>query len=135
MAFGDFHRGRRLRRTAFLRDMVRETELRPDDLIQGYFVVDTPEADYEKPLGSMPGQSQLSVEKLVARVGAAMDMGLRSAIVFGLPDKKDPAGSGAYADDGNSVHGRASFPISGKLPRTSPSRESTATPRGTAPPM
>ena len=100
MAFGDFHRGRRLRRTAFLRDMVRETELRPDDLIQGYFVVDTPEADYEKPLGSMPGQSQLSVEKLVARVGAAMDMGLRSAIVFGLPDKKDPAGSGAYADDG-----------------------------------
>lgn len=100
MAFGDFHRGRRLRRTAFLRDMVRETELRPDDLIQGYFVVDTPEADYEKPLGSMPGQSQLSVEKLVARVGAAMDMGLRSVIVFGLPDKKDPAGSGAYADDG-----------------------------------
>ena len=100
MAFGDFHRGRRLRRTAFLRDMVRETELRPDDLIQGYFVVDTPEADYEKPLGSMPGQSQLSVEKLVARAGAAMDMGLRSVIVFGLPEKKDPAGSGAYADDG-----------------------------------
>ncbi|HCR13004.1 MAG TPA: porphobilinogen synthase [Solidesulfovibrio sp.] len=100
MAFGDFHRGRRLRRTAFLRDMVRETELRPDDLIQGYFVVDTPEADFEKPLGSMPGQSQLSVEKLVARAGAAMDMGLRSVIVFGLPEKKDPAGSGAYADDG-----------------------------------
>ncbi|WP_029459997.1 porphobilinogen synthase [Solidesulfovibrio alcoholivorans] len=100
MAFGDFHRGRRLRRTAFLRDMVRETELRPDDLIQGYFVVDTPDADFEKPLGSMPGQSQLSVEKLVARAGAAMDMGLRSVIVFGLPEKKDPAGSGAYADDG-----------------------------------
>ena len=100
MAFGDFHRGRRLRRTAFLRDMVRETELRPDDLIQGYFGVGTPEADFEKPLGSMPGQSQLSVEKLVARAGAAMDMGLRSVIVFGLPEKKDPAGSGAYADDG-----------------------------------
>ena len=100
MAFGDFHRGRRLRRTAFLRDMVRETELRPDDLIQGYFVVDTPDADFEKPLGSMPGQSQLSVEKLVARAGAAMDMGLRSVIVFGLPEKKDPAGTGAYADDG-----------------------------------
>ena len=48
----------------------------------------------------MPGQSQLSVEKLVARAGAAMDMGLRSVIVFGLPEKKDPAGSGAYADDG-----------------------------------
>ncbi|WP_428562617.1 MAG: porphobilinogen synthase [Solidesulfovibrio sp. DCME] len=100
MAFGEFHRGRRLRRTAFLRDMVRETELRPDDLIQGYFVVDTPEKDYEKPLGSMPGQSQLSVERLVARVGKAMGDGLRSVILFGLPEKKDPAGSGAYADDG-----------------------------------
>ncbi|WP_300154544.1 porphobilinogen synthase [Solidesulfovibrio sp.] len=100
MAFGEFHRGRRLRRTAFLRDMVRETELRPADLIQGYFVVDTPDANFEKPLGSMPGQSQLSVEKLVARVGAAMDDGLRSVIVFGLPEKKDPVGSGAYADDG-----------------------------------
>ena len=77
MAFGDFHRGRRLRRTAFLRDMVRDTELRPDDLIQGYFVVDTPDADFEKPLGSMPGQSQFSVPKLVDRVGAAMDKGLR----------------------------------------------------------
>ncbi len=100
MAFGDFHRGRRLRRTAFLRDMVRETELRPADLIQGYFVVDTPEADFEKPLGAMPGQSQLSVDRLVARVGRAMEMGLRSVILFGLPEKKDPVGSGAYADDG-----------------------------------
>jgi porphobilinogen synthase len=100
MAFGEFHRGRRLRRTAFLRDMVRETELRPDDLIQGYFVVDTVDAAFEKPLDSMPGQSQLSVERLVARVGKAMDDGLRSAIIFGLPEKKDPVGSGAYADDG-----------------------------------
>lgn len=100
MAFGEFHRGRRLRRTAFLRDMVRETELRPDDLIQGYFVVDTADAAFEKPLDSMPGQSQLSVERLVARVGKAMDDGLRSAIIFGLPEKKDPVGSGAYADDG-----------------------------------
>ncbi|MEA4857266.1 MAG: porphobilinogen synthase [Solidesulfovibrio sp.] len=100
MAFGEFHRGRRLRRTAFLRDMVRETELRPADLIQGYFVVDTPERDFEKPLGSMPGQSQLSVERLVARVGRAMGDGLRSVILFGLPEKKDPAGTGAYADDG-----------------------------------
>ncbi|MFP5258133.1 MAG: porphobilinogen synthase [Acidobacteriota bacterium] len=100
MNIGDFHRGRRLRRTATLREMVRETELRPDDLIQGYFVVDTPEAGFEKPIASMPGQSQLSVERLVARVGRAMAHGLRSAIVFGLPEKKDPAGTGAYADDG-----------------------------------
>ena len=100
MFIGDFHRGRRLRRTAPLREMVRETELRPADLIQGYFVVDTPDAGFEKPIRSMPGQSQFSVERLVVRVGQAMDLGLRSAIVFGLPEKKDPAGAGAYADDG-----------------------------------
>ena len=100
MNIGDFHRGRRLRRTAPLREMVRETELRPADLIQGYFVVDTPDAGFEKPIGSMPGQSQFSVERLVARVGKAMDLGLRSAVIFGLPQKKDPAGTGAYADDG-----------------------------------
>ncbi|EFL52936.1 Porphobilinogen synthase [Solidesulfovibrio fructosivorans JJ]] len=100
MVFGEFHRGRRLRRTPFLRDMVRETELRPDDLIQGYFVVDTADPNFERPISSLPGQSQLSVERLVARVGAAMEAGLRSAIIFGLPEKKDPVGSGAYADDG-----------------------------------
>lgn len=100
MFIGDFHRGRRLRRTASLRELVRETELRPADLIQGYFVVETPDASFEKPIPSMPGQSQFSVDRLVARVGAAMDKGLRSALLFGLPEKKDPAGTGAYADEG-----------------------------------
>jgi len=100
MLLGDFHRGRRLRRTAALRDMVRETALRPEDLIQGYFVVETTDKNFEKPIPSMPGQSQLSVDKLVARVGKAMDGGLRSVLLFGLPEKKDPVGSGAYAPDG-----------------------------------
>lgn len=100
MLIGDFHRGRRLRRTAALRDMVRETALRPEDLIQGYFVVETTDKNFEKPIPSMPGQSQLSVDKLVARVGKAMDGGLRSVLLFGLPEKKDPVGSGAYAPDG-----------------------------------
>ena len=100
MLLGDFHRGRRLRRTAALRDMVRETALRPEDLIQGYFVVETTDKNFEKPIPSMPGQSQLSVDKLVTRVGKAMDGGLRSVLLFGLPEKKDPVGSGAYAPDG-----------------------------------
>ena len=100
MSIGDFHRGRRLRRTSSLRGMVRETELRPADLIQGYFVVESGDRNFEKPIPSMPGQSQFSVDRLVARVGAAMDKGLTSAILFGLPEKKDPAGTGAYADDG-----------------------------------
>ncbi|EHJ48700.1 Porphobilinogen synthase [Solidesulfovibrio carbinoliphilus subsp. oakridgensis] len=100
MSIGDFHRGRRLRRTSALRGMVRETELRPADLIQGYFVVESGDRNFEKPIPSMPGQSQFSVDRLVARVGAAMDKGLTAAILFGLPEKKDPAGTGAYADDG-----------------------------------
>uniref|UniRef100_I2PXY5 Delta-aminolevulinic acid dehydratase n=1 Tax=Desulfovibrio sp. U5L TaxID=596152 RepID=I2PXY5_9BACT len=100
MSIGDFHRGRRLRRTSALRDLVRETDLRPADLIQGYFVVESGDRNFEKPIPSMPGQSQFSVDKLVARVGAAMDKGLKSAILFGLPEKKDPTGTGAYADDG-----------------------------------
>jgi len=100
MLLSEFHRGRRLRRTPALRDMVRETELRPQDLIQGYFVVETADRDFEQPIPSLPGQSQLSVDKLAARVGAAMDKGLRSVVLFGLPEKKDPVGSGAYAADG-----------------------------------
>jgi len=100
MLLGEFHRGRRLRRTPTLREMVRETELRPQDLIQGYFVVETADKDFERPIPSLPGQSQFSVDRLVARVGMAMDKGLRSLILFGLPEKKDPEGSGAYAADG-----------------------------------
>jgi len=100
MLLGEFHRGRRLRRTPTLREMVRETELRPQDLIQGYFVVETADKDFERPIPSLPGQSQFSVDRLVARVGTAMDKGLRSLILFGLPEKKDPEGSGAYAADG-----------------------------------
>lgn len=100
MCIGEFHRGRRLRRTEFIRDMVRETELRPADLIQGYFVMETSDTEYEKPIPSLPGQYQLSVDKLVARVGVAMGKGLRSVILFGLPATKDPVGSGAYATNG-----------------------------------
>ena len=52
-----FHRGRRLRRTPALRDMVRETSLSAADLIMPYFVVDTPDEHFRQPINSMPGQS------------------------------------------------------------------------------
>ncbi|WP_027183981.1 porphobilinogen synthase [Desulfovibrio inopinatus] len=95
-----FHRGRRLRRTDVLRSMVRETEIRPQNLIQPYFVVETDDASYEKPISSMPGQSQLSIQKCVERVGRYVDKGLSSILLFGIPAEKDPVGSGAYAADG-----------------------------------
>ncbi len=96
----DFFRGRRLRRTPALREMVRETELRPQDLIMPYFVVETDDASFEKPISSMPGQSQLSLHKLLERVGPVVDRGLRSLILFGIPREKDPEGSQAWADNG-----------------------------------
>ena len=95
-----FFRGRRLRQTPAIRAMVRETRLHPSDLCQPYFVAETDDADFEKPISSMPGQSQLSLPKLVARVGKAVDAGLTSCILFGIPKAKDPQGSGAYDDDG-----------------------------------
>ncbi|WP_027369036.1 porphobilinogen synthase [Desulfocurvibacter africanus] len=95
-----FFRGRRLRRTPAIRDLVRENALSPNDLIQPWFVVETDDKNFEKPIGSMPGQSQYSLHKLVERAGWAVDKGLRSCILFGIPKVKDPQASQAWADEG-----------------------------------
>ena len=97
----NFYRGRRLRRTPALRDMLRETApLAAANLIMPCFVVETNDAGYCREIASMPGQYQLSPAKLVERVGAAVDTGLRSVLLFGLPRDKDPAASQAYAENG-----------------------------------
>jgi porphobilinogen synthase len=96
----DFYRGRRLRRTAAIRDLVRETEITPRDLIMPYFVVDTDDAEYKKPIASMPGQFQLSLPQLERKVASAVATGLRALILFGLPKTKDETGSSGYAADG-----------------------------------
>jgi porphobilinogen synthase len=100
MTHFDFYRGRRLRRTAVIRELVRETEIRPADLIMPYFVVETDDHKYCKPIGSMPGQAQLGLTALYEEVGKAVDMGLRAVLLFGIPKIKDEAASGAYASDG-----------------------------------
>ena len=94
------YRGRRLRRTPALREMMRETILRPEDLIMPYFAVETDQANVRNPISSMPGQFQFSLDALEQTVGEAVDAGLRSCILFGIPAEKDPAGSGAYAENG-----------------------------------
>ncbi len=96
----DFHRGRRLRRTAAIRDLVRETEVTPKDLIMPYFVVDTDDADFKHPIASMPGQFQLSLPQLERKVASAVATGLRALILFGIPKTKDESGSQGYADNG-----------------------------------
>jgi len=94
-----FHRGRRLRSSRAMRDLVRESRLSRDDLIQPYFVVES-DPDFRKPISSMPGQFQLGLNQLMDEVAGAVDAGLKSLILFGIPVDKDPAGSQAYAETG-----------------------------------
>ncbi|GAU07580.1 porphobilinogen synthase [Desulfoplanes formicivorans] len=95
-----FYRGRRLRRTPALRDLIRETEIRPQDLIQPYFVVETSDSSFAQPIASMPGQYQFSLDRLEEQVARSVDAGLRAVILFGIPAHKDPMGTQAYADTG-----------------------------------
>ncbi len=93
-----FRRGRRLRRTAALRDLVRETRLDPAMLVQPLFVQGG--ARVRREIGSMPGQFRLSADMLGADVERIAASGVRGVILFGLPETKDALGSGAWDDDG-----------------------------------
>ncbi len=91
-------RPRRLRRMPALRDMMRETSLRPADFVYPVFV--TPGRDARIPIGPMPGQAQVSVDNLVREGEEAASLGIRALLLFGLPPRKDALGTGAYAPDG-----------------------------------
>ena len=90
-------RGRRLRATANLRRMVRETHLSRDDLILPLFAIEG--KSVKKPIESMPGHFQLSVDHIVTMAKQAQEAGLPAIILFGIPDKKDSLGTRAYASD------------------------------------
>ncbi|NOK35041.1 porphobilinogen synthase [Corallococcus exercitus] len=92
------HRPRRLRRSAALRDMVRETRLSPTDFIYPLFVVEG--RDVRRPISSMPGIFNLSLEHAVKEAKLAKSLGVPSVILFGIPDHKDARGTQAYATDG-----------------------------------
>jgi porphobilinogen synthase len=77
---------------------VRETSLKPSDLILPLFV--RPGAGIRKPIASMPGNFQLSPDTLVGEVREALNAGVKSFILFGIPATKDASGSSALADDG-----------------------------------
>ena len=91
-------RPRRTRRTEALRRLVRETTLAPDDLVWPLFVV--PGQKVRRPVKSMPGVAQTSVDELGADAQAGYEAGVRSVILFGIPEKKDATGSEAWSDDG-----------------------------------
>ncbi len=92
------HRPRRLRLTENIRRMVRETSLSVDDLVQPFFVIYGEKV--KNPVSSMPGVFQLSVDYLVDEVKRARDLGIPAVILFGIPEKKDPVASEAYAENG-----------------------------------
>mgnify|MGYP001823580873 FL=1 len=78
--------------------MIRETRLSVDDLILPIFAVGG--KNVKNPIPSMPGQFQLSIDNVVKLAKTTHDLGIPGIILFGLPDKKDPLGTGAYAKQG-----------------------------------
>ncbi|HEY0808837.1 MAG TPA: porphobilinogen synthase [Longimicrobiales bacterium] len=92
------YRGRRLRRTEASRALVRETSLQPSNLILPLFVVAG--SKVRKPVGSMPGVSQTSVDELIKDAREAAELGIGGVILFGIPDHKDERGTSGYAEDG-----------------------------------
>ncbi|MDE2491718.1 MAG: porphobilinogen synthase [Elusimicrobia bacterium] len=105
-------RPRRLRASPALRRLVRETELSPADFVLPLFV--RPGKGESRPISSMPGHFQYTVDRAVSAAGEAVRLGVPAVIVFGIPDKKDARASGAYAADG--IVQRAAKAIKDKYP-------------------
>ncbi len=91
-------RPRRLRLSPALRRMTRETSLTPDDFIYPLFV--RYGSDRRIPISSMPGQSQLTVDKLAAEARKIAALGIPAVLLFGIPEHKDWRGSDNFSDDG-----------------------------------
>ena len=92
------YRPRRLRRSEALRRLVRETRVTVEQLVQPLFVV--PGRGVERPVGSMPGIAQLSVDREAEDCRRLADLGVPAVILFGIPEHKDARGSGATDPDG-----------------------------------
>jgi porphobilinogen synthase len=91
-------RPRRLRRTAALRALVSETSLRPERFVFPLFVRSG--RGVRDPIPSLPGHAHLSADEAVREAELLLPLGIRALLLFGLPDRKDAAGSGAYDDAG-----------------------------------
>jgi porphobilinogen synthase len=92
------YRPRRLRKNESFRRMIRETRLSVDNFVYPLFV--TFGKDVKKPISSMPGNFQMSVDHLVKEVQKAKELGIPAVLLFGIPEKKDEVASGAFMKDG-----------------------------------
>ena len=89
---------RRLRKNEIFRGMVRETSISQESLVYPVFVKEMTER--EVPVASMPGISQFSVDGILGEIEDTLNAGVRAVLVFGIPEKKDETGSGAYDKNG-----------------------------------
>lgn len=105
-------RPRRLRRSREIRDMVRETEIMVSDLVYPVFVKNG--NGIKDPIPSMPGQYHYSVDTLLSEVEEMRSLGMKSILLFGLPETKDAIGSSAF-DDNEAVQ-RSIKEIKNKFP-------------------
>ena len=111
MLFPDY-RPRRLRQNDAFRRMIRETKLSVDDLILPVFVIAG--KGVKNPIQSMPGHYQLSIDNLVKVAKKAFELGIPAVMLFGIPDKKDPLATRAYANDG--IVQKATKELKNKIP-------------------
>jgi porphobilinogen synthase len=106
------YRPRRLRQNDGFRRMIRETRLSTDDLILPLFAIDG--KGIKNPIDSMPGHFQLSIDNLINTSKKAYELGIPAIMLFGIPDKKDPLATRAYAKDG--IVQKATSALKDKLP-------------------
>ncbi len=92
------YRPRRLRKNDHFRRMIRETTLSVNDFIYPLFIV--PGKGVKKPIGSMPGIFQMSIDNIVKETASTKDLGIPAVLLFGIPDKKDELATGAFIKDG-----------------------------------
>jgi porphobilinogen synthase len=89
---------RRLRATEPLRNLVRETHLRPSQFVLPLFAC--PGEGVRREIGSMPGNYQMSIDELVKECAEIRELGIGGVILFGLPETKDEMATGAYDENG-----------------------------------
>ena len=106
------YRPRRLRQNEAFRRMIRETTLSVDDLILPLFAIGG--KGVKNPIESMTGHYQLSIDNLVKTAGEAFNLGIPAVMLFGIPDKKDPLATSAYAKDG--IVQKATTALKKKIP-------------------
>lgn len=91
-------RPRRLRTNPLVRDMVRENHLRKEDLIYPLFIVEG--TNKKEEISSMPGIHRFSIDHCLEEINKAKEKGIKSFILFGIPEHKDSVATGAYDDEG-----------------------------------